>query len=192
MAIRGEVAEAVKWAGNNVILLKCTSAYPAPVSEANLETMSSLRAQSDFEGEVGLSDHTRNNAVVSAAVSLGACLVERHFTLCRADGGADAAFSDEPAEFAAMVQMVRDTEAALGIVRYGPTEAEVPMLRFRRSLWVVEDIAAGEKFTGDNVRSLRPVGGLEPRMLPQVLGRVAERDFKRGEPLLLGGKTRSR
>jgi pseudaminic acid synthase len=195
MASSKEIDEAVDvfdYNGTGVILLKCTSAYPAPVADANIATMEDWWLNPGFLGEVGLSDHTRSNTVVSAAVALGACLVERHFTLSRADGGADAAFSDEPAEFAAMVRTVRDTEAALGSVRYGPTEAEKPMLRFRRSLWVVEDIAAGDKFTEDNIRSLRPVGGLEPRELPRILGRVAERDFKRGEPLLLGGKTRSR
>jgi pseudaminic acid synthase len=187
MATRDEIWEAVRNAGGcdgtGVILLKCTSAYPAPVADANIATMEDWWLNPGFLGEVGLSDHTRNNTVVSTAVASGACLVERHFTLCRADGGADAAFSDEPDEFAAMVRTVRDTEAALGTVRYGPTEAEVPMLRFRRSLWVVEDIAAGEKFTEDNIRSLRPIGGLEPRLLPQVLGRVAARPISRGEAL---------
>lgn len=168
---------------NQAVFLHCTSAYPASIMDANVLTVWDLCV--GYTIPIGLSDHTRNNAVVCAAVALGACMVERHLTLSRADGGPDAAFSDEPAEFAAMVQAVRDTTAALGTVRYGPTESEKPMLHFRRSLWVMADIAKGETFTAANVASLRPEGGLPPAKLPEVLGTVAVRAYKLGEPLAL-------
>lgn len=185
MATREEIheaAESIGWRAHRdgPILLKCTSAYPAAVTDTNLETMKSLYQWTDY---VGLSDHSRSNTVVAAAVALGACVVERHLTLTRADGGPDAAFSDEPDEFAAMVRAVRETTAALGSVRYGPTASEAPNLRLRRSLWVTQDIAAGESFTPANVASLRPLGGLPPAELPHVLGRRAGRDYRRGEAL---------
>lgn len=175
-----------------VVVLKCTSAYPAPASEANLRTIQDPRLRAHtaagWRNEYtpylhGLSDHTRSNAVVSAAVTLGACIVERHLTLDRSAGGPDAAFSDEPVEFAAMVRAIREAEAALGTVHYGPTESELPMLRYRRSLWVVKDLAEWEVLTTENVRSLRPIGGLEPRHLPDVLGKRAKRALVRGTAL---------
>lgn len=174
-----------------VVVLKCTSAYPAPITDANLLTLQDahLRAHTAtgwYEQYTlylhGLSDHTRSNAVVSAAVALGACVVERHIRLPGREGP-DAAFSDTPDEFAAMVQAIREVESALGTVQYSPTESERPMLRFRRSLWVVRDIAAGETITTDNVRSLRPEGGLAPAELPMVLGRHAAVDISRGVAL---------
>lgn len=166
-----------------VVLLKCTSAYPAPVEAANLSTIPALTGLSAYRDLVGLSDHTQNNAVTAAAVALGACVVERHLKLSPDDPGPDAGFSDTPEQFAAMVQAIRETETALGKKTYGPTESEQPMLRFRRSLWVVKDVAAGEAFTLDNLRSLRPVVGLLPKELYYVLSKTAARDCKAGEPL---------
>lgn len=163
------------------IPLKCTSAYPAPLSEANLRLIQRVIAYNG--GWIGLSDHTRSNAVVAAAVALGACVVERHLTLARSMGGPDAAFSDEPKEFAAMVQAVRETEAALGEFHYGPTESEVPMLRFRRSLWVVRAVAAGEYLTPDDIRCLRPADGLAPKHWDEVIGKRAQVVIPYGTPL---------
>ncbi len=169
-----------------VALLKCTSAYPAPLSEANVQAIPDLPGHHNKKWRrcpVGLSDHSRSNAAVSAAVALGACIVERHFTLDRGAGGPDSAFSDEPAEFAAMVRCIRETEAALGTVHYGPTESEIPMLRYRRSLWAVRDIAAGEVLTPENVRCLRPADGLAPSEYDAVIGKRAKVAIPRATPL---------
>ena len=136
-----------------------------------------------FGVPVGLSDHTMDIAVPVAAVALGACIIEKHFTLSRAVPGPDSAFSLEPHEFRAMVDAVRVAEKALGEVHYGASEREASSLAFRRSLFVVEDIRAGEPFTERNVRSIRPANGLPPKHLPEVLGRRAERELKRGTPL---------
>ena len=186
MATYDEIAEAVlsvwgKGAGTRLILLKCTSAYPAPPEDANLRTIKDMARL--LHCPVGLSDHTLGIAVPVAAVALGACMIEKHLTLSCADGGPDAAFSLEPAEFAAMVEAVRVAERALGMARYGPTESERANLRFRRSLFIVADVAAGEPFTAANVRSIRPAAGLLPKHLPDVLGKQAARDVKRGTPL---------
>jgi N-acetylneuraminate synthase len=147
----------------------------------NLRTIPHLAAA--FDLPVGLSDHTLGIAVPVAAVSLGACLVEKHLTLDRSAGGPDAAFSLEPAELAAMVQAVRTAEAALGGVRYEVSEQEAASRRFRRSLFVVRDLAAGEAFSAENVASIRPADGLAPRHLEAVLGRPATRAVARGTPL---------
>ncbi len=174
--------EAARTAGaRQIALLKCTSAYPAPSGDLNLRTLRGL--QEDFDVVIGLSDHTLDDWTVVAAVALGACIIERHFTLDRKDGGPDADFSLEPAEFRSMVSAIRLTESALGEVRYGPTDAERETRRFRRSLFVVEDIAAGEPITPTNVRSIRPADGLAPKHLDEVLGRLAARDLGRGTPL---------
>lgn len=171
------------------ILLKCTSAYPAPASDANLRTLK------QWSGVFGLSDHNRSDAVVCAAVALGACVVERHLKLHprtlegllgTAPKGPDEAFSDTPDDFRAMVAAIRETEAALGTIHYGPTESEKPMLRFRRSLWTVADIAAGETITPDNVRCLRPADGLEPKHYDAVMGKRAKVAIERGTPLAWG------
>lgn len=167
--------------GTKYALLKCTSAYPASPTEANLHAISALR--DEFRCPIGLSDHTLGIAVPVAAVALGACIVEKHLTLARADGGPDAAFSLEPDEFKQMVDAVRVAEKALGTVRYGPTESERESLRLRRSLWVVADVVAGERFTPGNVRSLRPADGLAPKHFDEVMGRRATRDVRAGEPL---------
>lgn len=185
MAGMEEIAEAVEAfrgaGGREVVLLKCTSAYPALPEEANLLTIPDMAER--FGLPVGLSDHTPGSVVPVAAVALGACVVEKHLTLRRADGGPDAAFSLEPEEFAAMVRDVRAAEQALGGVFYGVTERQRESLAFRRSLFVARDVARGERFTVDNVRSVRPADGLHTRHLDEVLGRRAASDVKAGTPL---------
>jgi N-acetylneuraminate synthase len=185
MATLGEIEEAVQAArragATQIALLKCTSAYPAPPEEMNLRTIPHLAEA--FGVPVGLSDHTLGIAVPVAAVALGACIVEKHFTLSRDIPGPDSAFSLEPHEFKAMVEAIRTVEKALGKVHYGITEQEAKSRVFRRSLFVVKDMKAGEMFTEENVRSIRPGYGLHPRHLNDVLGRRAARDIKRGTPL---------
>lgn len=185
MATLEEIQEAVRTAeeggARQVALLKCTSAYPAPPEEVNLRTIPDLADRLGVP--VGLSDHTLGAEVPVAAVALGACIVEKHFTLSREAAGPDAAFSMEPAEFQRMVEAVRTTERALGGVRYEPMPREAASRGFRRSLFVVEDVAAGEPLTERNVRSIRPGSGLHPRHYEAVLGRTAARDIARGTPL---------
>lgn len=185
MATLAEIDEAVRTlrqAGcSDLVLLKCTSAYPAPADEANLRTIPHLAAT--FGCPAGLSDHTMGAAVAIAAVSLGACVIEKHFTLSRAAGGPDSAFSMEPEEFRAMVAGIRTAEAALGVICYELTEKQRHSLAFRRSLFVVADMKAGEVFGPHNVRSIRPGHGLHTRHLTDVLGRTATRDIARGTPL---------
>jgi len=185
MATLAEIEEAVqtlRLAGcAELALLKCNSGYPAPPEEMNLRTIPHMSEA--FGVPVGLSDHTLGIAVPVAAVALGACIIEKHFTLSRADGGPDSAFSLEPPEFKTMVDAIRVVEKALGVVSYEPTEREAASRVLRRSLFAVEDVKAGEAFTGKNVRSIRPSHGLAPRHLPEVLGRRAARDIARGTPL---------
>lgn len=164
-----------------VVLLKCTSSYPASPKHSNLRAMEKLRAFHD--GPVGLSDHTLGVGVACAAVALGACVIEKHFTLRRADGGPDAAFSMEPAEFAALVTATRDAWLALGSDRLEPGETERGSLVFRRSLYVVRDLKAGDVLGPDDVRSIRPGYGLPPGEMDRVLGRRLRRDVRRGTPL---------
>lgn len=192
MASLAEIDEAVRTlrAGGcgGLILLKCTSAYPAPSEEMNLRTIPHLAEA--FGVPVGLSDHTLGIAAAVASVALGACVIEKHFTLRRSDGGPDAAFSLEPAEFRQMVDAVREAEQSLGRVSYDVTEREAASRVFRRSLFVVEDVKAGEPLTERNVRSIRPGHGLPPRHLGDVIGRCASRDIERGTPLaweMVGG-----
>ena len=166
---------------HQLALLKCTSAYPAPPEEMNLRTIPHLAEA--FNVPIGLSDHTLDIAVPVAAVALGACIIEKHFTLSRDMPGPDSAFSLQPDEFKAMVEGVRTTEKALGKVRYEPTEREKASRVFRRSLFVVKDMKAGEVFTEENVRSIRPGHGLPPKHLQDVLGRRAAKDIERGTPL---------
>jgi len=178
----GELVNTVRNAGCRCLaLLKCSSAYPAPAEEMNLRTIPHL-AQA-FSVPVGLSDHTLGIAAPVAAVALGACIIEKHFTLSRACAGPDAAFSLEPHEFKAMVEAVHAAERALGKVSYGMNPAEVQSRVFRRSLFVVSDIRAGELFTPRNVRSIRPGYGLHTRHLDEIIGRPATRDIQRGTPL---------
>ena len=185
MATLAEIDEMVRVikeaGGNELALLKCTSAYPAPLEEMNLRTIPHM-AQA-FHVPVGLSDHTLGSVAPIAAVALGACIIEKHFTLSRSLAGPDSAFSLEPMEFKAMVDGVRNCEKVLGCVDYGLTAAEAKSRVFRRSLFVVEDIRAGEMFTERNVRSIRPGHGLHTRHLEEVLGRRATSDIERGSPL---------
>lgn len=185
MATLAEIDEAVntlRAAGTReLVLLKCTSAYPTPPSAMNLRTIPHLAAA--FGVPAGLSDHTLGTTVPVAAVTLGACMIEKHFTLSRDLPGADSKFSLEPAEFKTMVDAVRTVEAALGEVHYGLQPDEEASRVFRRSLFVVQDMAAGELFTAENVRSVRPGHGLHTRYLGEVLGRHASQPIKRGTPL---------
>lgn len=185
MATLAEIDEAVQAARNagasQIALLKCTSAYPAPAEEMNLKTIPHLAEK--FGVPVGLSDHTLGLAVPVAAVALGACMIEKHFTLSRRVPGPDSAFSLEPEEFKTMVAAIRTAEKALGEVRYEVSQAEAGSRVFRRSLFVVKDIKAGEVFTEDNIRSIRPGSGLHPRHIREILGRQAARDIQRGTPL---------
>lgn len=185
MATLAEIDEAVQTlraAGTEQLaLLKCTSAYPSLPEEMNLRTIPHLAEA--FGLPVGLSDHTLGTAVPVAAVALGACIVEKHFALSRAESGPDSAFSLEPHEFKAMVEAVRTAEKAIGGVHYGIGRKETESRAFRRSLFVVKDMRAGDEFTAETVRSIRPADGLHTRFLDQVLGRHASRDIERGTPL---------
>lgn len=185
MATLSEIADAVQAArgagATQIALLKCTSGYPAEPGEMNLRTIPHLAEA--FGLVVGLSDHTLGSAAPVAAVALGACLIEKHITLSRATPGPDSAFSLEPAEFKLMVDEVRVAERALGRVHYGVSEREAASRAFRRSLFVVADVKAGEPFTAQNVRSIRPGAGLPPKHLTEILGRRAARDAARGTPL---------
>ncbi|MDB5098492.1 MAG: N-acylneuraminate-9-phosphate synthase [Cyanobacteria bacterium RYN_339] len=185
MATLGEIEEAVgaaRGAGaRELALLKCTSAYPALPGGMNLRSIPHLAAT--FGVPAGLSDHTLGIEIPMAAVALGACIVEKHFTLARELGGPDAAFSLEPPEFKAMVVAVRNAQAALGEPRFGPGPEEVKSLAFRRSLFVVKDMHAGETFTPENVRSIRPSDGLHTRYYEDILGRRAAADLPFGTPL---------
>jgi pseudaminic acid synthase len=187
MASLGELEQAVAAAREagcrDLVLLKCTSTYPATPANTNIRTIPHLRKL--FGCQVGLSDHTMGVGVAVAAVALGATVIEKHFTLSRAEGGVDSAFSLEPQELAALVQESDRAWQALGEIRYGPTEAEQPSLVFRRSIYVSADIAEGECFTEDNLRIVRPGHGAPPHMLQQLVGKPARKAFSRGEPLSL-------
>lgn len=168
----------------DLILLKCTSTYPATAGNTNILTIPHMREL--FGCEVGLSDHTMGVGVSVASVALGATVIEKHFTLNRADGGVDSTFSMEPSE---MAQLVLETERAwqaLGQVSYGATEAEKKSLVFRRSLYVVQDLKAGDVLTSDNVRAIRPGLGLPTKYLAMALGKKVSRDVKRGAALEWG------
>ena len=185
MASFGEIEEAVRTLRDGgcaqLALLKCTSAYPSLPEDMNLRTVPHM-AES-FAVPVGLSDHTLGVAVPVAAVALGACIIEKHLTLRRSDGGPDAGFSLEPEEFRAMVEAVRVAEKALGQVNYEISDKEQASRIFRRSLFVVKDVRAGESFTQENVRSIRPGHGLAVKELDRVLGKKAACDLQGGTPL---------
>lgn len=185
MADLAEITEAVatlRRAGSGeILLLHCISAYPAPAADANLRTIPHL-AQT-FDLPVGLSDHTLDSAVAVAAVACGAVAVEKHFTLDRSEGGPDAAFSVEPAEFTALVGAARTAWEALGRIDYDPAPSEQGSMVFRRSIYAVRDIAAGETLTPENVRIIRPGFGLAPRFYDEIIGRSARRAIARGTPL---------
>ena len=177
-----EAVAAARGAGDGgIILLHCTSAYPAPMSDMNLVTIPHLAQVHDVV--VGLSDHTMGVAASVAAVSLGASFIEKHFTLSRAEGGVDSAFSLEPHELERLVREARDAWEALGSVQHGTLSSEDSSRDHRRSLYVVADVRQGELITGKNVRSIRPGLGLPPKHLPEVLGKRAVRDLARGTPL---------
>lgn len=185
MASLGELEEAVTAARTSgctgLILLKCTSTYPANPANTNLNTIPHLKKM--FNCEVGLSDHTMGVGAAVAAVALGATVIEKHFTLNRADGGVDSAFSLEPAEFKSLVVETERAWQALGSVKYGPTESEKKSLQFRRSLYIGEDMKAGEVLTPENLRCVRPGLGLAPRYYEQLIGKAVNRDVKKGTPL---------
>ncbi len=185
LASETDIAEAVAAArsagATEIVLLHCTSGYPTPADQMHLKTMPHLaRAHGVI---AGLSDHTLGTAVAVASVALGAAVIEKHFTLARADGGPDSAFSLEPDELARLVADCRDAWAALGDVHYEEVAAEAASRDHRRSLYVVADVKQGETLSDANVRSIRPGHGLPPKHLPDVIGRAAARDLKRGEPL---------
>jgi len=185
MASLQEIEQAVsiaRQAGvSDLALLRCTSAYPSRPEESDLRTIPDLAKR--FGVVVGLSDHTLGTAVPIAAVALGACIIEKHLTLSRNELGPDSSFSLEPNEFAQMVEAIRIAEKALGSVRYGHCKGETPSLVFRRSLFVVEDVACGEQFTRDNVRCIRPGFGLPPAEIDRILGQTASQAIERGTPM---------
>lgn len=185
MATEAEIEEAVnafkEGGGTDLALLKCTSAYPAPPEEMNLRTIPYLSEK--FGVTAGLSDHTLGIEIPIAAVAVGAKIIEKHFCLERAAGGPDTSFSLEPAEFKAMVDGVRKAEKALGAVQFAITNKQKDSAVFRRSLFVVKDIQAGEKLTSYNVRSIRPGQGLHTRHYEEVMGQKASRSLSKGTPL---------
>jgi sialic acid synthase SpsE len=185
MASIAEIDEAVRAArdagGRQLILLKCTSTYPASPVNSNVRTIPHMRAL--FDCEVGLSDHTMGVGAAVAAIAHGATVVEKHFTLNRADGGVDSAFSLEPAELQALVVETQRAWEALGCISYGPSAAEVSSLVFRRSIYVARDLRAGAVLTRENMRCVRPGRGLAPKYYEVLLGRRVKRDVAKGTPL---------
>ena len=185
MATLGEIEEAIGWARGagcrDLAVLHCVSGYPTPAAQANLRTIDHLGTA--FGAAVGLSDHSTGIGVAVAAVALGATVIEKHVTLRRADGGPDAAFSLEPDELAELVTNCRSAWEALGRVSYDIAPSEQENRRFRRSLYVVSDMKAGDRFTRENLRAIRPGFGLPPKHMDAVLGRQATCDLRRGTPL---------
>lgn len=177
-----ETVDAVKSTGNKgLVLLKCTSNYPADPNDSNVLTVRNMRE--NFDCEVGLSDHTMGVGAALAAIAHGATVVEKHFTLSRADGGIDSEFSLEPAEMRSLAIESERAWQSLGCVHYGPVDNEIESLKYRRSLYAVEDIKKGERFTSKNIRSIRPGFGLEPKFLNIVLEKVAKKHLSRGHPI---------
>ncbi|WP_434357254.1 pseudaminic acid synthase [Parasalinivibrio latis] len=187
MADEQEIQEAIETARENgctqLVILHCVSGYPAPAEQYNLRTIPDMRER--FGVLSGLSDHTIDNATAVASVALGACIIEKHVTLDRDGGGPDDTFSLEPQELASLCRDAKTAWQALGKVNYSRTEAEKGNAQFRRSLYAVKDIQAGELLTKDNVRSVRPGFGLAPQYLNDVLGKAAARDLAKGEPLTI-------
>lgn len=185
MATAAEIDEAVsafKEEGNEqLILLKCTSTYPATPMNSNLATIPHMREL--FGTEIGLSDHTMGVGVSIAAVTLGATVIEKHFTTSRADGGVDSAFSMEPYELKMLVEETERAWQSLGKVSYGPTSPEKDSIKFRRSLYIGEDLKAGDILTENNVRNVRPGLGLPPKYFDLVLGKAIKQDVQKGTPL---------
>ena len=177
-----EAVEAIYKTGNKQLaIMKCSSAYPAKVEEMNLATIADMKQK--FQIPVGLSDHSMGSLSAEVGTALGANIIEKHFCISREIENPDSSFSMTPEEFKAMVNAVRTVEKAKGIVQYGVEKQEETNIKFRRSLFVVEDVKAGEVFTEKNVRSIRPGYGMKPKFLPEVLGKCAAVDIKRGEPL---------
>lgn len=185
MATMAEIDEAVRTAReagcSELVLLKCTSTYPATPENTNILTIPHMRAA--FGCQVGLSDHTMGIGVAVASVALGATVIEKHFTLRRSDGGVDSTFSMEPAEMAALVVESQRAWEALGRVSYGPTPAEMKSLQFRRTLYVTNDMAEGDELNSENMRAIRPGGGLPPKYYDQLIGCRVARSVKRGTPV---------
>ncbi|HBH7894979.1 TPA: pseudaminic acid synthase [Vibrio vulnificus] len=185
MANQEEIAEAIKTAKDNgckeLIVLHCVSGYPAPADQYNLRTIADIAER--FDVLSGLSDHTIDNATAITSVALGACLIEKHVTMDRNGGGADDSFSLEPPELQALCKDTKTAWQALGKVNYERTEAEKGNVKFRRSLYVVKDVKAGEVLTEENVRSIRPGFGLAPKFYDEVIGSVAKQDISRGTAL---------
>lgn len=188
MASEAEIGEAIQTARengcNDLVILQCVSGYPAPAEQYNLRTIPDLADR--FNVLSGLSDHTIDNATAIASVALGACLIEKHVTLDRNGGGADDSFSLEPVELAQLCKDVKTAWLALGSVNYNRTVAEQGNIKFRRSLYAVENIPAGGLVTMDNVRSIRPGFGLPPKNLYQILGKKVNVDVPAGTPMSLG------
>jgi len=177
-----ETVRAAREAGcNHLVLLKCTSTYPSTPDNSNLLTMPHLSQL--FNCQVGISDHTFGIGVSVASVALGGTVIEKHFTLARSDGGVDSAFSMEPQEMKALVEESTRAWQSLGHIQYGPTEVERHSMTHRRSLYVVQDIKAGETFNSDNIRAIRPGAGLPPKYYDKVIGKIARQDIQRGTPL---------
>ncbi|MEM7549082.1 MAG: pseudaminic acid synthase [Bacteroidota bacterium] len=185
IATEQDISEAIKACkrqkNDQIILLKCTSSYPAPIEEANLLTMKDFKER--FGVDYGLSDHTTNNITAISSVALGACLIEKHFILDRSLGGPDASFSLDQSEFEKLVEDVRNAEASIGRVNYELTPKAEKNIKFTRSLFVVSDIKKGETLTPENVRSIRPSHGLKPEYYNQVLGMKASQNIEKGTPL---------
>lgn len=185
LANLGDIDTAVRAARENgceeLVLLHCISSYPAPTSQSNLRTIPHLGET--FDAVPGLSDHTHGTSVAVAAVALGACVIEKHFTLARADGGPDSAFSLEPDEFKRLCVETKEAWTALGQIGYHVKAAEQSNIIFRRSLYAIQDIKQGEALTSQNVRSIRPGYGLSPHFYDQVIGLHARTDVERGTPL---------
>ncbi len=179
--IEDALGAAVAAGGEDLVLLKCTSTYPASPEDTNIRTIPHM--SDHFGVPVGLSDHTLGIGVAVAGVALGAVAVEKHFTLSRSDGGVDAGFSLEPAELAALVTESRKAHQALGIVHYGPTEHERASLRYRRSLYVVRDLAADDVITAGDIRAIRPGLGLPPKHLSRLIGKTVRRSVLAGTPV---------
>lgn len=185
MATVSEIGDAVETArsagAKDIILLKCTSSYPAPVNEINLRTIPHLSQL--FDVQVGLSDHTLGIGVAVAATAVGATVIEKHFTLNRAEGGVDSAFSLEPAEMELLVKETANASFAMGKVSYGLTENELSSRRFRRSIYIVRNLRSGDVIAREDVRIIRPGLGLAPKHLDSVIGRRLNVDVKTGTPL---------
>lgn len=182
-----DLAESVKVLKDNgckdLVVLKCTSNYPASPKNSNVRTIPHMREL--FGCEIGLSDHTMGIGVPVAAVTLGAVVVEKHFTLSRAEGGVDSAFSLEPDEMKSLVIETERAWQSLGEVQYGIQQTEIKSLAFKRSVYVVQDIQEGRKFNIENIKLIRPGDGMHPRFYEGLIGTIARRNYKRGEPLHL-------